>query len=129
MCRDLTDRNLRRLGKAGRAAQCQGRAKARGPLCGYPEATMKRFLPLLFVLALPSPAIEPKDWPNERLLGFAHELTDFVFQNHVVTDPARKTFGMTYEFWRDGKKIQEFGLDSMHDGSWLLSALVTMQRA
>jgi hypothetical protein len=89
---------------------------------------MKRFLPLL-VFALPSLAVEPKDWPSERLLGFAHELTDFVFKNHVVTDPERKTFGMTYEFWKDGRKVQEFGLDSMHDGSWLLSALVTMQRA
>ena len=43
--------------------------------------------------------------------------------------PRHKTFGMSYEFWKDGKKIQEFGLDSMHDGSWLMSALVTMQRA
>jgi hypothetical protein len=73
--------------------------------------------------------VEPGDWPRERLIGFARELADFVFQNHVVTDPQRKTFGMTYEFWKDGKKVQEFGLDSMHDGAWLMSGLVTMQRA
>src|SRR5438477_11963624 len=88
-------------------------------------------IPLGIVLAsvLSIHAVEPADWPRERLLGFAHELADFVFQNHVVIDPQRKTFGMTYEFWKDGKKIQEFGLDSMHDGSWLMSALVAMQRA
>lgn len=74
-------------------------------------------------------AVDARDWPRERLLAFAHELADFVFQNHVVTDPDRKTFGMTYEFWKDGKKVQEFGLDSMHDGAWFMSALVTMQRA
>lgn len=84
----------------------------------------------LLGLTLPcSRAMEPQDWPRERLVGFARELSDFVFQNHVVTDPQRKTFGMTYEFWKDGKKVQEFGLDSMHDGAWLMSALVTMQRA
>lgn len=71
----------------------------------------------------------PGDWSRERLLGFAHELTDFVFKNHVVTDSKRKVFGMTYEFWKDGKQVQEFGLDSMHDGAWLMSALVTMHRA
>ena len=74
-------------------------------------------------------AIDAHDWPRERLLAFAHELAEFVFQNHVVTDPQRKTFGMTYEFWKDGKKVQEFGLDSMHDGAWFMSALITMHRA
>ena len=74
-------------------------------------------------------ALDAHDWPRERLLSFAHELADFVFQNHVVTDPQRKTFGMTYEFWKDGKKVQEFGLNSMHDGAWFMSALVTMHRA
>ena len=73
--------------------------------------------------------MDARDWPGERLLAFAHELADFVFQNHVVTDPQHKTFGMTYEFWKDGTRIQEFGLDSMHDGSWFMSALVSMQRA
>ncbi len=87
------------------------------------------FTTFLIVAAAPLRGAEAKDWPRERLVGFAHELADFVFQNHVVTDPQHKTFGMTYEFWKDGKKIQEFGLDAMHDGSWFMSALVTMQRA
>ena len=71
----------------------------------------------------------PQAWSRQQLLDFAHELADFIIQNHVVTDPQRKTVGMTYEFWKEGKKIQEFGLDSMHDGSWFMSAHVTMQRA
>jgi len=77
----------------------------------------------------PPPAPEVKAWPRERLLGFMHELADFVEKNHVVTDPARKTYGMAYEFWKDGKKMQEFGLDSMHDGAWFTSSLLVAQRA
>jgi hypothetical protein len=83
----------------------------------------------LATISSASAAPDGREWPRERLLSFAHELADFVFQNHVVTDPQHKTYGMTYEFWKDGKKVQEFGLDSMHDGSWFMSALVTMQRA
>lgn len=75
------------------------------------------------------PAVDAKVWPRERLLGFMRELAEFVQKNHVVTDPSRKTYGMVYEFWKDGKKFQEFGLDSMHDGAWWMSALVTAQRA
>jgi hypothetical protein len=75
------------------------------------------------------PAPEAGAWPRERLLGFMRELADFVEKNHVVTDPSRKTYGMVYEFWRDGKKMQEFGLDSMEDGAWFMSSLVTAQRA
>jgi hypothetical protein len=95
------------------------------------KITGLRFLIVLQIAAASSAVAAPdaKSWPRERLLSFAHELADFVYQNHVVTDPQHKTFGMTYEFWKDGKKIQEFGLDSMHDGSWFMSALVTMQRA
>jgi hypothetical protein len=77
----------------------------------------------------PPPAPDVKDWPREKLLGFMHELADFVEKNHVVTDPAHKTYGMVYEFWKDGKKMQEFGLDSMHDGAWFMSSLVVAQRA
>jgi len=75
------------------------------------------------------PTVDAKAWPRERLLGFMRELAEFVQKNHVVTDPTRKTYGMVYEFWKDGKKLQEFGLDSMHDGAWWMSALVTAQRA
>ena len=70
-----------------------------------------------------------KDWPREKLLRFLRELADFVEKNHLVTDPQRKTCGMVYEFWKDGKKMQEFGLDSMRDGAWWMSALATAQRA
>jgi hypothetical protein len=77
----------------------------------------------------PPVAVDTKAWPRERLLGFMKELAEFVQKNHVVTDPARKTYGMVYEFWKDGKKMQEFGLDAMHDGAWWMSALVTAQRA
>src|SRR5882757_6878685 len=34
--------------------------------------------------APPSP--DSKAWPRARLLGFMHELADFVEKNHVVTD-------------------------------------------
>ncbi|MDQ3622065.1 MAG: hypothetical protein M3463_06195 [Verrucomicrobiota bacterium] len=77
----------------------------------------------------PPAAPDTKAWPRERLLGFLRELADFVQQHHTVTDPQRKTFGMVYEFWKDGKWLQEFGLDSMHDGAWFMSALATAQRA
>ncbi len=74
-------------------------------------------------------APEVKTWPRERLLGFMRELADFVEKNHVVTDPARKTYGMVYEFWKDGQKMQEFGHEAMQDGAWWMSALITAQRA
>lgn len=84
----------------------------------------------LVVLPFNGFAADPApQWSRERLLGFAHELTDFVFKNHVVTDPQRPVFGMTYEFWKDGKQVQEFGLDSMHDGAWLMSAMMVLHRA
>jgi len=57
------------------------------------------------------------------------DLTDFVYAHHVVQDPNRPTFGMTYEFWRDGKQMQEFGLDTMHDGAWWAGAMASAHRA
>ncbi len=106
---------------------------------------MKLTLPILLGLAVVAGAATPqelalqpykappapaaKEWPRERILAFMRELADFVQKNHVVTDPTRKTYGMVYEFWKDGKKMQEFGLDAMHDGAWWMSALVTAQRA
>jgi hypothetical protein len=77
----------------------------------------------------PPAEMDGREWTRERLLGWAKELADYVFQHHVVTEESRKTFGMTYEFVKDGKPMQDFGLDAMHDGAWLMSALVTMQRA
>jgi hypothetical protein len=111
---------------------------------------MKRFLPIAVVLLLwaglvvargatpeelalqpytPPPSPGAKAWSRDDLLAFMEELADFVEEHHVVTDPQRKTYGMVYEFWNGGKKLQEFGLDSMHDGAWFLSALVVAQRA
>lgn len=74
-------------------------------------------------------APDAKAWPREKLVAFMRELADFVYAHHVVADPQRKTFGMTYEFWKDGRQMQEFGLDSMHDGAWFMSAMITAHRA
>lgn len=85
---------------------------------------------LASLTVITSQAVEAApNWPRERLISFARELTDFVFKNHVVTDPQRPVYGMTYEFWKDGKQVQEFGLDSMHDGAWLMSAMMGLHRA
>lgn len=77
----------------------------------------------------PPAAPKPADWPRERLVQFMNELVDYVYKNHVVTDPARAVYGMTYEFARDGHPTQTFTLDAMHDGAWFMSALATAQRA
>ena len=74
-------------------------------------------------------APDAKEWPREKLIKFMHEIADFVYAHHVVVDPQRKTFGMVYEFWKDGRQIQEFGLDSMHDGAWWMSAMLAAHRA
>ena len=77
----------------------------------------------------PPDAPSAAEWPRERLVRFMRDLTDFVYAHHVVADASRPVYGMTYEFWRDGKQIQEFGLDTMHDGAWWASAMVTAHRA
>jgi len=78
---------------------------------------------------VPPEAPRPVAWPRERLIRFMRDLTDFVYAHHVVTDARRPVFGMTYEFWKGGRQIQEFGLDTMHDGAWWASAMVTAHRA
>ena len=75
------------------------------------------------------PAPDPAEWPDERLKSFMRELTDHVYETHAVTDPDRIVYGMVYEFYRDGRQIQAFGLDSMHDGAWLASAMTTAEHA
>ena len=62
-------------------------------------------------------------------LARVNELTEFVYIHHVVADPVRPTYGMTYEFFRDGKQIQDFGLDSLHDGAWFTLAMLSADRA
>lgn len=109
----------------GLAAVAVAVAVAGGP--GTARAATPQELALQPYTAPPAPAA--KEWPRERVLGFMHELADFVEKHHVVTDPSKKTYGMVYEFWKDGKKMQDFGLDTMHDGAWWMSALVTAQRA
>lgn len=66
---------------------------------------------------------------RDRLVELLRELADEAFELFVVQDEGRRVYGMAYEFVRDGKQVQDFGLDSMHDGAWLMSALVTAQRA
>ena len=78
---------------------------------------------------VPPKAPAALDWPRERLIRFMRDLTDFVYAHHVVTDESRPVYGMTYEFWKGGRQIQEFGLDTMHDGAWWASAMVTAHRA
>jgi len=78
---------------------------------------------------VPPDAPRALDWPRERLVRFMRDLTDFVYAHHVVTDAQRPVYGMTYEFWHGGRQIQEFGLDTMHDGAWWASAMVTAHRA
>lgn len=76
----------------------------------------------------PSSAPDPAAWPRARLVALLRDLADEVYDRFVVTDPDRRVYGMAYEFVRDGKHIQAFGLDSMHDGAWFTSALVTAHR-
>jgi len=78
---------------------------------------------------VPPAAPRSLEWPRERLIAFLRDLTDFVYAHHVVTDAHRPVYGMTYEFWRGGRQIQEFGLDTMHDGAEWASAMVTAHRA
>ena len=68
------------------------------------------------------------EWPRERLVALLRELSNKVFDRFVVQDTQRRVYGMTYEFVRDGQHVQDFGLDTMHDGAWFLSALVTAHR-
>ena len=72
---------------------------------------------------------DPAEWSDERLKSFMRELTDHVYETHAVTDPDRMVYGMVYEFYRDGRQIQAFGLDSMHDGAWFTSAMTTAEHA
>jgi hypothetical protein len=69
------------------------------------------------------------EWSNKRLSRFMADMTDFIYEHHVVRQTDAYTFGMTYEFYDDGKKYQAFGLDTMHDGVWFASAMMTAHRA
>jgi hypothetical protein len=63
-----------------------------------------------------------------QLRSLMRELANDVFAKMVVADPNRRVYGMTYEFVLDGQHVQDFGLDSMHDGAWFMSALATAHR-
>jgi hypothetical protein len=58
------------------------------------------------------------------------EVVGFVYAHHVVKDEDDKTYGMTYEFYdvKQDRKVQAFGLDSMHDGGWFAAAMATAER-
>lgn len=97
---------------------------------------MNRILTVLMLLAmttsLKTPVVLAEQSQNpkerERLVKVLRELADEAFELFVVQDENRRVYGMAYEFVRDGKHVQDFGLDSMHDGAWLMSALVTAHR-
>ncbi len=77
----------------------------------------------------PPEAAEASDWPDDRLARFLVDLRNFVYDHHTVTDADRLIYGLTYEFYKDGKQIQAMGLDSMHDGAWFVDALLTAELA
>ena len=87
------------------------------------------FLPIAlavgFLASLPGQEANPAD-----LRQLIRDLADEAYEHLVVTDPGRRVYGMAYEFkaMPGGPQIQDFGLDSMHDGAWLMSALVTAHR-
>ncbi len=70
-------------------------------------------------------------WPDDRLERFMDELIAYVDAHHVVRDANAVTYGMNYEFCdpRTGRKIQDFGLDTMHDGAWFANGLLAAHRA
>ena len=76
----------------------------------------------------PPESIDSDVMSRRQLVEFIRELADKVYDKHVVRDEKRRTFGMTYEYLNDGQKMQDFGLDSMHDGAWFMSAMVTAHR-
>lgn len=65
---------------------------------------------------------------SNQMRNFMRDLTEYVYQHHVVTTASNITYGMTYEFYEEGKKYQVFGLDSMHDGSWFAEAMLIAER-
>ncbi len=71
---------------------------------------------------------KPEKWSRERLVKLLRELADEAHERFLIKDKNRRIYGMSYEFVRDGKHVQTFGLDSMHDGAWLMSALITAHR-
>lgn len=92
---------------------------------------MKRpiFYVLAFALMLPTLAFGQASSEAE-LRQLLRDLADEAFENLVIQDPNRRVYGMAYEFkdMPDGPLIQDFGLDSMHDGAWLMSAMITAHR-
>jgi hypothetical protein len=102
--------------------------------------TTRRFVVLILLLLTPCLRADDsklrgdfrgefRGWTDEKLRGFMHELIDYVYEHHIVRDESRAVYGMTYEFFRDGKQVQEFGLDSMYDGLWFVVGMMTAHRA
>lgn len=87
-------------------------------------------LTLLVLLGagLSTSSTQAEELSDEQLVALMRELADEAYKLFVVQDENRRVYGMAYEFVQDGQQIQDFGLDAMHDGSWLMSALVTANR-
>ncbi len=86
---------------------------------------------VLFALAPSAPAAPPRDWPSGELKAFARQLTQYVLDHHLKTDPDSRQVGMVYEYYDVDRDlwIQGEALDTMHDGAWFANALVQMYRA
>lgn len=83
------------------------------------------------VVLVSSPLPAADAWSDARLVQFLDELVAYVDAHHVVRDPAAVTYGMNYEFYdpETDRKVQAFGLDTMHDGAWFASSLLVADRA
>jgi hypothetical protein len=90
---------------------------------------VKTLLVMLTCLALPA-LTSGQNFGKAKLRQLLRDLADEAFENLVIQDPNRRVYGMAYEFKDvpDGPLIQDFGLDSMHDGAWLMSAMITAHR-
>jgi len=72
---------------------------------------------------------------RDETTAFIKMLAEFVFDNHLKTNPDSEQRGMVYEYFVVDRKgqfdqfVQGEGLDTMHDGAWFAAAMVTAYRA
>ena len=87
---------------------------------------MRRLSHLTFCLAFLTTSLASADDLRPLLRELSHE----VVENLMVVAPDRSVYGMAYEYkaMPDGPCVQAFGLDSMHDGAWMMSGMITAQR-
>lgn len=65
---------------------------------------------------------------ESKILEITNVLADCVYDKHTVKSPVFMTYGMIYEFYKDGRRTREFGLDSMHDGLWFVNGMIAAHR-